>query len=470
MLKIIGSIKKGANPKVMILFHKALYGSYLAYGSAIYGDTPKTYKEMLAVSSRQCQRIATGCTRTTPINTLAALSNEEPLSLKRHYYAMKKITQHFKKNDEIAEQLRRLQPMPNFQKSKCFTFMEKVYLENSETVQNVYENYEMEEIPKIDVRPQIEKIPINKKKMSTSTMLQIAKEHINTEYLFWRQIYTDASKSTEGCGIGVYESNSETEISLRLEHPTSIMTAELIAIQIALREIPSLETDQFYRNVILTDSQAACQLLLSCQFDKSWDHLTGEICTNLYKTNTVLQWIPGHVGLNGNEHADRLAKTGVQTNAIVVNKLLWVDAIRNYKQELSSATNQWYRDIALRDGKGLKFFEMFSNFPIKPWFWTADLDGEEIRTLNRVLAGHDYSEYWLAKMKLVVNEDCEMCQEKNTTEHCLLKCMKYNHVRNHFHWENYNKLTEIAKNDKELCCVEKLKQILKFIKMANLRM
>lgn len=257
MLKIIGSIRKGATPKVMVLFHKALYSSFLAYGSALYGRTSKSYQESLEVTNRKCQRIATGCSRTTPVNTLAALANEEPLRLKRYFYTKKKITLHFKKRDAISYQLSSLEecsePDP-----KNYTYMERVYLENTKEVDQVYRCFGATERFIVEIHENIDGMLINKKKMSPTTMRQIALEHIHKQYGTWTKVYTDASRTEDACGIGVHESEYNINISMRLETKSSIMTAELLGIRTALIEISKLPKGKY---VILTDSQSGCRLL-----------------------------------------------------------------------------------------------------------------------------------------------------------------------------------------------------------------
>lgn len=465
MLKIIGSIKKGATPKVMVLFHKALYSNFIAYGSALYGRAAKSYQEALEVTNRKCQRIATGCSRTTPVNTLAALANEEPLKLKRYFHTKKKITLHFKKGDAICQQLRRLEDSEDADPTK-YTYMELVYLQNSRELDKVYCSYTASTRFDVEVHENIEGIPINKKKMAPGTMRQIALEHINKQYGLWTKVYTDASRTEDACGIGIHETESNTNISMRLETKSSIMTAELLGIKTALNEISKQPRGRY---VILTDSQSGCKLINSHQRLMTWDELTGEICSQMQATGTILQWIPGHVGLQGNERADQLAKQGLTSNAILVNKLLWTDIVRIFKQQLAEATNNWYRETALEAGKGRKFFGICGTYPKRPWYWTSNFNGEETRMLNRIISGHDFSDYWLAKMKIKEFEECELCGKPNTTEHVLLECIKYGHLRNHFDWEHYDNLNTLLCGGGTNLCEEELKSVLKFIRLARLQ-
>ncbi|KAK7469767.1 hypothetical protein BaRGS_00036194, partial [Batillaria attramentaria] len=68
------------------------------------------------------------------------------------------------------------------------------------------------------------------------------------------------------------------------------------------------ETPQ--RIVFLTDSLSALQVLSEKDPDQSLKDLKHQLNTLSKKAAVVLQWIPAHRGISGNETADRLAKEG----------------------------------------------------------------------------------------------------------------------------------------------------------------
>ena len=62
--------------------------------------------------------------------------------------------------------------------------------------------------------------------------------------------------------------------------------------------------------VLLTDSLSALQALSAGQADASFRQLRENIGILSQHCNVALQWIPAHVGIPGNESADRLAREG----------------------------------------------------------------------------------------------------------------------------------------------------------------
>nr|XP_019535310.2 uncharacterized protein LOC109406720 [Aedes albopictus] len=447
------------------MFHKALYGNYILYGSSVYGRTPKTYQNMLEVSNRQCQRIATGCTKTTPTNTLAALSNEKPLHFTREYHTKKRIIKHIKRQDPIGEQLMQLARTGGTPEDVSYTFMEKIFMENVDQMLNVYHNRRNTvKEREVLIETLVDGMQFSKNNLAPSTTRQITTNMIQNKYIYWEHIYTDASKSEAGCAIGALIEGNGTEISMRLEprleHNCCIMTAEILAIWMASIEAPTSQN-----TVIFTDSQSACWYLINQAGQEYVDQISQEILENMVRKRITLQWIPAHVGIRGNERADELAKGGLNNPAVIRNKLLWHDIICNLKKDLQQTTEDWYRRIALEEGKGRKFFDIMEHFPTKPWYWNKKLNGEDVRLLNRIMSGHDYSNFWLAKLKIQESEECDLCEELDTTEHALLHCIKYGHIRNHFDWETYRNLKELIGEMEE----DNLKQIVKFVKMARLK-
>ncbi|GBN68990.1 hypothetical protein AVEN_269420-1 [Araneus ventricosus] len=109
---------------------------------------------------------------------------------------------------------------------------------------------------------------------------------------------------------------------------------EEVAIRIALKQLLA-NHHKFENAVLLSDSQAAIQSISSFELP-----LTPEIshCQELLSTLTVkgkrivLQWVPGHCGLWGNEQADFLGKRGA-----------------NLLQHPNTATSYWKIKLFLKN-------------------------------------------------------------------------------------------------------------------------
>ncbi|XP_046395727.1 uncharacterized protein LOC124162988 [Ischnura elegans] len=121
-------------------------------------------------------------------------------------------------------------------------------------------------------------------------------------------------KKEERAGAGICCLSPDKRISIPLGEYATVFQAEVLAILICTYTIK--EAGLFIRQIhICTDSQAALKALTS-----SWckSKLLSECCEALnvirrhYKIE--LFWIPGHVGISGNELADEVAKAGAGIN------------------------------------------------------------------------------------------------------------------------------------------------------------
>ena len=123
--------------------------------------------------------------------------------------------------------------------------------------------------------------------------------------------YTDGSK--EGETVAAAAVGCDRRVAVRLPDHSSIFTAEACGLFIALKII---QTSEVKNAIIFSDSKSCLEALNSLKTDHP---VLVKIMTKLRileKTGCNIQfcWIPGHVGITGNETADQAAKMGLQKN------------------------------------------------------------------------------------------------------------------------------------------------------------
>ena len=124
----------------------------------------------------------------------------------------------------------------------------------------------------------------------------------------FERIYTDGSKSEDGRvgAAAVFGKNYENSFKHRLLDGSSIYSAELQAILLALKHVYQSKKWNF---LILSDSLSALQALQKQTVDHPLLVQILDLHATLIKDgkDIIFVWIPSHLGLVGNSAADRAA-------------------------------------------------------------------------------------------------------------------------------------------------------------------
>lgn len=144
-----------------------------------------------------------------------------------------------------------------------------------------------------------------------------------TTYSDRQHIYCDGSVKDQKSGAGIY--NTNFKLIARLPDKTSIFTAELFAIYSAI----SFISTQMGNFALFTDSLSSVSAL---QEDSNSKHYLvkriSKLIRDLPDNKLIIEWVPSHVGIRGNEAADELAKQAVLSEQITINQLSTEDANR----------------------------------------------------------------------------------------------------------------------------------------------
>ncbi|KAK3883722.1 hypothetical protein Pcinc_011979 [Petrolisthes cinctipes] len=317
LLRVLSHTSWGADRATLLRLYHVVIRSKLDYGCEVYSSATDARLRVLDPVHHAGVRLATGAFRSSQIPSLLVDPNEPPLDLRRQSLMVR-----------CWHRLHRLpDTLPCLAVSS--DIMSQYYLLHSRApwpfgfrVRKAMEEMGIDDFQICPVRvPRV--APWLLPEVFPCTCFTDKKEFLPPpvarslflEHAFTHReslpVYTDGSKSDDGVGFGVVFPDFCR--GGRLLSVMSIFTAELSAILYALQVTFTLPQPSF---TIFSDSCSALQAL--CNFNSThplvlaileWLVLLGR-----RGRKVTFCWVPAHVGVDGNERADALAKAVVSNS------------------------------------------------------------------------------------------------------------------------------------------------------------
>ena len=230
-------------------------------------------------------------------------------------------------------------------------------------------------------------------------------------------VYTDGSKTDN------YVSSSAVFpvyiFIVNLHEHTSIFTAEAVALKLAVQHI---QREAIRKSVIYSDSLSCLQALQNKNMENPIIREIIYILSYLLEVGSQIEfcWIPGHVGIKGNEKADTIAKRHIFHNIYEIKT-----PYSDFKPRISQYVNSLFQakwDACV----GNKLHEINGTFLPSSKIY-SDIRKEDI-ILTRLRIGHSR----LTHKHYLANDDppeCIPCNTPLTIKHVLLECVDTADIR-----------------------------------------
>ena len=266
----------------------------------------------------------------------------------------------------------------------------------------------------------LNKLPKNK---THPLIYQEKLNNIQEIYPNYLHIFMDGSKSNHGTGCGAVLHNKSLKKCLPIE--ASIFSAEIYAIDLALDLITA---SNFKKFIIHSDSTSVLQ---SLKYTKLENPLIVKIFNKLnsliHSKKMIFCWIPSHIGIQGNDKADSLAKAAINMTPDKEFKTPYTDLKPKIKQIVTKKWQQLWDENPHN-----KLFQ------IQPILKERKLDPNNTRrketTFTRRRIGHtQLTQSFILKEKLPPKSPCG---NQYSIKHVLIECTKLNHTRKKFYKPN----------------------------------
>ena len=310
----------GANEKILKAVYQGTVRPHLEYGSSSWATAAKTHQQALDKVQNQALRIITGAMKSTPIQKMEQVTGIPPLSKRRDCKVMVQAIKYQCTQDHpMSDRLKRMSS--GRLKRSSFALEARALQRKYQTVMP-----ELVEAPSfsldappwedrlgnLDIQTSVPHLTTKDEQSSVvkdALTLAMLDERYPQEA--WLRVYTDgsAADAVKNGGAGVYIQYPSGEWQAEAI-PTGLHCTNYRAEVQALIHAANTISDRVNHDnqvVFLTDALSVLQAMTSNKLPQLEQALN-----NIKSLRTVLQWIPSHCGVQGNEEADRMAKLGAE--------------------------------------------------------------------------------------------------------------------------------------------------------------
>jgi len=417
ILKIISSSKKGVSTAMLLTLYRALIKTVLTYSApALLMASPSAITQ-LEIVQRAALRICLGLPRPTPIALVYAEADEPPIKTEIKRSTIKYLIRAATKPHPTPI----IQVVQDSLQKDPRVFPPTTWALKAAVIQNDF-GIPIIHPPLVHPKPPWLIPPFEviisrdhiKKDNPVATLNAAISRIKNLTDANTRVWYTDGSQHATGnTGWSAY-SHKESPISGRLPQFTPITLTELTALLETLRWCRNNRT-LHQRIVINTDSMAAL-LILQTHTPSTYPETALQVWDEAQHLKQldiqiIFNWIPSHVGIFGNEEADRLAN--IATN---------LDIIQTCEQTVGALGRQIPNRIKTMTDK---LYSDYYTTPSGIWYHNTTIPEHKkhpnrfIDTQLRLLRCNCYTKSFNFPDKHI---KCNMCQGRYGPIHYLVDC------------------------------------------------
>ena len=412
LMRCLAGTKWGASKKCQLILYRTLIRSILDYGCIAYDSTAKIHKKQLQTVQNTALRLCCGAFRSTAASALQVDCGEMPLDLRRKKLQLEYAINIKLQNDHPNKEILHEHWTKSYGKFKKDEELWTTRLADTIERINVKQIEEEDNPPWQEFDITINTELAKERKLEFQEYKNRIEEHMR-QFNDRLAIYTDAAKDQkEKVSYAIYIPKLEISIAERLTDGTSVDTAEIqamdVAINWAIQYNDGQETKQEKGVVIYSDSlRGVNSIKKEMKINES-----PKIFIDI-----VVVWIPAHENIKDNEKVDWLAKKAL--GKMKVEKIIKPGKREAYACIDQIVKNDWQQRWT-NDKTGSFFREIEPNIGNKITY-TDDNRNKET-TISRLRFGKGKLNHHLYQMKLHPDGTCDKCGAAETVAHILVEC------------------------------------------------